>query len=141
MPSTAIVSGILLILLGIFGYSFSLIDGRASLTALIPAAFGLLLIIFGALAKSKENLRKHLMHAAVLVALAGFLIPAFRVVSQLIRNTQAVGAPPESADIGATFGVISLAVLSQIAMALICLVFVILCVKSFIAARRGTENI
>jgi len=119
MPSTSIISGALLILIGIIGYVFSIVDGNTSLTALIPAAFGLLLVIFGFLAKSNENLRKHLMHAAVLVALLGFLIPAGRLFSQM-SNIR-----------------ISLAVFSQVAMSLICLVFVILSVKSFVDARRN----
>ncbi len=123
MPSTSIISGVLLILIGILGYVFSLIDGNASVTALIPAAFGLLLVIFGLLAKSKENLRKHLMHAAVLVGLLGFLIPTIRLVSQA-NNIK-----------------VSLAVLSQAAMALICLFFVILSVQSFVNARRDRENL
>ena len=141
MPSTAIVSGILLILLGIVGYVFGLIDGHASLTALIPAAFGILFIILGAAARAKENLRMHLMHAAVLLGIIGFVIPAWRVVSNFISAFNAV-APPinstESAGIGATSGkILSLAIVSQIAMALICLVFVVLSVKSFIDARRN----
>ena len=121
MPSTSIISGVLLILIGILGYVFSLIDGNASVTALIPAAFGLLLVIFGLIAKSNENLRKHLMHAAVLVGLLGFLIPTIRLVSQA-SNIK-----------------VSLAVLSQAAMALICLFFVILSIQSFINARRNRE--
>lgn len=121
MPSTSIISGVLLILIGIAGYIFSLLDGNTSLTALIPAAFGILLVIFGFLAKSNENLRKHLMHAAVLVGLLGFLIPAYRLVSQM-SNIK-----------------VSLAVLSQAAMALVCLFFVILSVQSFINARRQRE--
>ncbi|MCA1623109.1 MAG: hypothetical protein LC768_01660 [Acidobacteria bacterium] len=121
MPSTSIISGALLILIGIIGYVFSIVDGNTSVTALIPAAFGLLLVIFGFLAKSNENLRKHLMHAAVLVALLGFLIPAGRLLSQM-SNIK-----------------ISLAVLSQVAMSLICLVFVILSVKSFVDARRNKQ--
>ncbi len=119
MPNTAIISGILLILIGVFGYVFSIIDGNTSLTALIPAAFGILLAILGIAAKSKENLRKHLMHVAVLVGLLGFIIPAARIISKL--NDLKV----------------SLAVLSQVAMSVVCLVFVILCVKSFIDARKN----
>lgn len=123
MPSTSIISGVLLILIGIIGYVFSIIDGNTSLTALIPAAFGLLLAILGFIAKSNEALRKHLMHAAVVVALLGFLIPAGRILSKI-------------SDIK-----VSLAVLSQAAMALICLAFVVLSVKSFIDARKlRTEN-
>ncbi len=119
MPSTSIISGILLIFIGIAGYVFSLVDGNTSLTALIPAAFGLLLLIIGLIAKSKESLRMHLMHAAVIVGLLGFIIPAWRLVSQA-GNIK-----------------ISLAVLSQAAMAIVCLFFVILSAQSFISARRN----
>ena len=119
MPTTAITSGILLILIGIIGYVFSIIDGNTSLTALIPAAFGILLAILGFVAKSKESLRMHVMHVAVLVGLIGFVIPAWRILST-ISNIK-----------------VSLAVLSQAAMSVVCLVFVILCVKSFIDARRN----
>ena len=119
MPSTSIISGVLLILIGIIGYVFSIMDGNTSLTALIPAAFGLLLAIFGFIAKSNEGLRRHLMHAAVIVGLLGFLIPAGRILSKI-------------SDIK-----VSLAVFSQAAMALICLVFVILSIKSFIDARKN----
>ncbi|MBA2620776.1 MAG: hypothetical protein H0U87_06220 [Acidobacteria bacterium] len=121
MPTTSIVSGVLLILIGIIGYAFSIIDKHTSLTALIPAAFGLLLVIFGSIARKNENLRKHLMHAAVLVGLLGFLIPAYRLFSRMNDLT------------------VSLAVLSQAAMALICLFFVILSVQSFVNARRSRD--
>lgn len=119
MPSTAIISGILLILVGIAGYAFSIVNNNTSLTALIPAAFGLLLLILGLLAKSKESLRKHLMHAAVLVGLLGFIIPTGRLVSQMSKIE------------------VSLAVMSQALMALICLFFVILSIQSFVNARRN----
>lgn len=119
MPFTTIMSGVLLILVGIFGYVFSIIDGSNAPTALIPSAFGLLLLIFGLIARSKENLRMHLMHAAVTVGLLGFIIPLTRLIPQ-ISNLK-----------------VSLAVLSQVAMSVICLVFVILCVKSFIDARKN----
>lgn len=139
MPSTSIIAGILLILLGIVGYVFGLVDGHASLTALIPAAFGILLVIFGAVARAKENLRMHLMHAAVLVGLAGFVIPAYRVAMNFFSASKSVApSSTENAGIAATGGnILSPAIISQAAMALICLVFVILCVKSFIDARRN----
>lgn len=119
MPTTAILSGILLTLVGVAGFGFSILDGANAPTALIPAAFGLLLVIIGFIARAKENLRMHLMHAAVLVGLAGFIIPLTRLIPQMSELK------------------VSLAVLSQAAMSLICLVFVILCVKSFINARRN----
>ncbi len=123
MPSTTIVSGILLILIGIAGYAFSLIDGNTSLTALIPSAFGVLLVILGIIATYSEGLRRHLMHAAMVIGLLGFLIPTFRLVSQM-SNIK-----------------ISLAVLSQALMALVCLFYVILGIQSFVNARRNRESL
>ena len=106
-------------MIGIIGYVFSIIDGNTSWTALIPAIFGLVLDVLGIAAKKMESLRKHLMHAAVVVGLLGFLASAGRILSRINDLT------------------VSLAVFSQVAMAVICLVFVLLCVKSFINARKN----
>jgi len=119
MPSTAIGCGLSLILIGIAGYVWGMLGGNASITALIPAFFGIVIALLGAFAKSNENLRKHLMHAAVLVGLIGFLIPAIRLLMKLSSLS------------------FSAAVASQLAMALICFIFVILCVQSFVNARRS----
>jgi len=119
MPSTAIISGVFLILIGIAGYAFSDLESTRRLTALIPAAFGLLLVILGFIAKSNENLRRHLMHAAVIVGLLGFLIPTARLLSNVSELRMSLG------------------VLSQAAMALVCLFFVILSIQSFVNARRN----
>lgn len=119
MPTTAIIFGSLLVIIGFVGYGYGLINGNASLTALIPAAFGFVLEILGFVARSNEPLRKHLMHAAVLVALLGFIMTAGRL---LMKAGQLSLAP---------------AVISQLAMAVVCLVFVILAVRSFIIARRA----
>jgi ribose/xylose/arabinose/galactoside ABC-type transport system permease subunit len=119
MPSTSIICGILLILIGVAGYISGVMNDRTSLTALIPAAFGALLALFGFIAQSKESLRKHLMHAAVVVALLGFIAVAARLVPKL-----------GSLDLSA-------AVIAQIAMGVVCLIFVVLAIKSFAAARRN----
>jgi hypothetical protein len=118
MTSTSIICGVLLILIGVIGYVYGMSTGAASPTALIPAAFGIVIVILGAIAAAKPDLRKHLMHVAVIVALLGFLIPAIRLLMKLNQLTM------------------SAAVISQLAMALVCLLFVILAVRSFIAARR-----
>lgn len=118
MPSTSIYSGALLVLLGMTGYFYGLATEKASVTALIPAFFGILLVIFGMIANSKENLRKLLMHASVLVALVGALASGGRLLSKFSDIT------------------LSMAFVSQILMALICLVFVILSINSFVAARK-----
>ena len=120
MPSTSIACGTLLILIGLLGYINGVMTNHASLTALIPAAFGVVLLLLGVFARMKENMRKHLMHAAAIVALVGFVMTAGRLVSKLSELSY------------------SAAVVSQVSMALVCLLFVILAVKSFADARRRT---
>lgn len=119
MPSTAIALGGLLILIGIVGYIYGAMNGNASVTALIPAFFGIVLAVLGAAAQAKENLRKHLMHAALVVALLGFIMPTGRLLSR------------------ASEFVLSPATLAQILMAAVCLLFLILGIKSFADARRN----
>ena len=109
------VFGALLTLLGLAGY---FLTGTSSLTALIPAIFGLLLLALGFLARS-EPVRKHAMHAAATVALVGCigaLIP-------LVRTP--IGLRP------------AMAVFSQGAMVVLTAVFVALCIRSFGDARRA----
>ncbi|HMJ08889.1 MAG TPA: hypothetical protein VK468_07780 [Pyrinomonadaceae bacterium] len=122
MVSTSIICGILLLLIGIIGYVHGVTTGHGSPTALIPALFGILLIILGAVSQMKEGLRKHLMHAAAVVALLGFLATAGRLVSKI-------------GDLS-----FSAAVVSQVAMALVCLVFLVLAIRSFSAARRARAD-
>ena len=121
MPSTSIVFGILLILIGVIGYVYGMAAGPASPTALIPAAFGIALLLLGVFSRIHEHLRKHLMHVAVLIGLIGFIITAGRLISKI-------------GDLS-----MSAAVLSQLAMAIVCLVYVVLSIKSFIDARRNRE--
>lgn len=122
MASTAIICGILLILIGVIGYVAGTLDNKASVTALIPAFFGIVLALLGVAARAKENLRKHLMHFALLIALLGFVMPTGRLVSRLGELS------------------LTMAVISQIAMALICLLFLVLGIKSFVDARRTSVN-
>jgi hypothetical protein len=119
MPTAGIVCGILLIIIGVAGYIHGLTSDKASITALIPAFFGIVLAALGAAAGGMENLRKHLMHVAVLIGLLGFLLPLGRVMSRLSEFT------------------LNAATASQLAMSAICLVFVVLAVRSFIAARAN----
>jgi hypothetical protein len=108
-----------LIALGVGGFAWT--EGR-SYTALIPAAVGLLLLILGLLAR-KDHLRKHAMHAAAMVGLIGLLgsVPGLLKLPTLISGGE-VERPT--------------AVVLQSVMAVLCAVFVGLCVNSFIAARR-----
>ena len=122
MPLTAIICGILLVLIGVVGYVNGQAAGHGSPTALIPAAFGIVLAALGALSQAKESLRKHLMHAALVVALLGFIATAGRLLSRVSE----LSASP--------------AVISQALMAIVCLAFVVLGIRSFAAARRNRES-
>ena len=120
MATTTIGFGVVLIILGLAGYFGS---GMASPTALIPAAFGLLLAIFGAMAKDDKK-RKLAMHIAVTVGLLGFL----GSVSGLFK----LPALLSGGDVARPA-----AVISQSIMAILMAIFVGMCVKSFIDARRS----
>ena len=120
MAKVAIGLGILLILLGVGGYAVS---GGASITALIPAFFGRAFLALGFIAR-KQGRRKHAMHAAAALGLLGFLGSVRGLVGLVtLLSGGAVDRPA--------------AVVAQSVMALLCAVFVVLCVKSFIDARRG----
>ncbi len=119
MATTTIGFGIVLIVLGVGGYFGT---DRVSVTALIPAAFGLLLVVFGALARDEKR-RKMAMHIAVTIGLLGFL----GTVSGLLQlptllSGGGVARPG--------------AVVSKSIMAALMAVYVGMCVKSFIDARR-----
>ena len=74
MAKVTVLFGIVLIILG--GGSFVL-TGNKFPTSLIPAAFGILLIIFGSMAETPVAKRRMLfMHIAVTVGLLGFLATA-----------------------------------------------------------------
>jgi uncharacterized membrane protein (UPF0136 family) len=122
MAKLTIVFGLLLILLGLVGYYGT---GHIHPTALIPAGFGLLLAIFGFLANTEDTRKKMLfMHIAVTLGLLGFLATAAAILQE-IQLLQGKVFPFPSA------------VESKAAMSIICLIFVLLCVRSFIAARRA----
>lgn len=122
MPSISIICGVLLILIGIVGYINGVTNDKASVTALIPAFIGLVMVLLGMLARLKEGLRKHLMHAAIVVALLGFIATAGRLMMKMSE----LSASP--------------AVLSQAATAIVCLAFVVFAIRSFAAARRERNS-
>jgi hypothetical protein len=124
MARLTIGFGVVLMVLGAWGFVGT---GSTHPTALIPAYFGLALAWSGALANSADAKRRMLwMHIAVSAGLLGFLGSG---VMAVIEVSKAHGGPLAH----------PIAVESQAAMALICLVFVGLCVRSFVAARRDRK--
>jgi uncharacterized membrane protein HdeD (DUF308 family) len=118
MPLLTIAVGIVLSLLGILGYVFS---ETRSLTALIPLVFGSLLEVCGVLAMNPA-MKKHAMHGASVLALVGVAGSAMGFVSFLKLISGGSVARPLGAQM-------------QAAMFVVCLVFLLLCVRSFREAR------
>jgi len=108
--------GFLLILLGVAGY---VATGGASITALIPAMLGAVFLVIALVGRGAEA-RKHAMHAALVVALLSLVGVVPRVLTAV-----------RAGDLQRP------AVLAQIAMIVILLVYILLGIKSFIDARRA----
>ncbi len=143
MTNQTLICGLALIVIGVFGY----VNGQKSAdeeyaqqvearkanseapepvkknvnTALIPAAFGglLLLCVVGVIVQ--PNLRKHIMHVAAVIGVLG-LIGGF---VPLIR--------------AGDFDVAKPAARNGLLMALICAIFVYFCIQSFIEARKARD--
>jgi hypothetical protein len=121
MAKTTILVGLVLIVMGAGSYFGS---GMVSMTALIPAFFGIPIALLGAAARD-ESRRKHAMHGAILLALLGFLgsVPGLLKLETLLAGT--AERPMATA--------------MQSVMAILLAVFIVLCVRSFIAARKARE--
>ena len=104
-------------MLGVASY---VATGRTSVTALIPAIFGAVLVMCALVAR-KEAMRKHAMHAAVAVALIGALASLGRAVPAMLDGGDLMRP----------------AFISQAIMAVLLIVYVALGVQSFIAARKA----
>jgi hypothetical protein len=125
MAKTTICLGVVLVLLGGLGYVSTGNHARISPVALIPAAVGFVLSILGFLALT-DNAKKRMlfMHIAVTIGLLGFLggLPSVLHYVQMIAQGRQFPNP--------------VIVQEMAAMSALLLFFVLLCVRSFIAARR-----
>jgi hypothetical protein len=123
MAKFTLVTALVLIVLGV---AFFVATGSHAPTALIPTYFGIVLGIFGLLANTEDSKRRMIfMHVAVTIGLLGVIFPGWRAGSALLASTHGAAlARP-------------LAVKEEFAMAITCLIFVVMCVRSFIAARRA----
>ena len=113
---TTRIIGFVLIAIGVVGY---VATGMASLTALIPAMVGAILLVL-ALVGRDPKARKHVMHAAVAFALIA-------AIGTLPRLLPALSAGDFQRP----------AVIAQAAMVTALIIYVLLGVKSFIDARRS----
>lgn len=122
MAKVTIILGLVLILLGVASY---VVTGSHYPTSLIPAAVGIILSVLGFLSLT-ENAKKRMlyMHIAVTVGLLGFLGTGWNIINYFQMMSGRHFAYP-------------IAVEEKAAMAAILLFFVLLCVRSFITARRS----
>ena len=121
MAKLTIWFGVLIVLVSL---GFWIGMGRTVTAALHPAGIGVLLIVCGALANT-ENLKKRMlwMHIAVTLGLIGFLTTGIRAAIEMAKGT-AMSMNPMGFE-------------ERVVIALISLIYVVLCVRSFISARRA----
>jgi hypothetical protein len=127
MPWLALVVGALLIGLGLQGYyDFGDLLGveKGHQTSLIPAYVGSALFVLGLIAMTGGTARKHAMHLAAMVGVLGAAGGLYR---------------PVKAYLNGTFDFNNMPTRLQLAMAGLCLAFVLMCVQSFLQARRQRE--
>lgn len=126
MARVTFVFGILLIALGLISFWGT---GSIHHTALIPTWFGLALAAGGLLAISRsEGRRKLFMHINVTVGLLGFLGAAGSALHEY-SSARSQGVDPNA-----------IALASQLTMAGLLLIYVNLCIRSFIKARRSRQE-
>jgi len=126
MAKVTIIFGVLLISLGLVGFFGT---GAIHYTALIPTWFGLALTIGGILAISpSESRRKIFMHINVTIGALG-CIGAFIVAVQGYGAARSAGIDPDF-----------IALAAKLAMGVLLLIYVNLCVRSFIQARRSRQG-
>ncbi len=126
MAKVTLVFAVLLIVLGAAGYWGT---GSQHSTALIPAWFGVALGFGGLLSISpSESRRKIFAHINVTVGLLG-LIGAVASAVREYAHARSLGESPDA-----------IALTAQLAMAVLLLVYVNLCVRSFIQARRSRQE-
>jgi hypothetical protein len=119
MAVTGVGAGALLTIIAVGGYVGT---GIQSWTALIPAFAGIPILLSSALALNPSK-RALGMHIAVLFGLLGFLAPLGRLIPATIKGELTLNFAT-----GVMF-----------AMAVICGAFTVLCVRSFIAARKARQ--
>ena len=126
MAKVTLVFAVLLIALGLAGH-FAIPSAHSM--ERVCAAFGLALGIFGFLAISpSESRRKLFMHVNSAIGIIGLLVGAVSAL-QTYGDARSRGIDPDMK-----------AIAFRLAMAFLMLVYVNLCVRSFLNARRSREG-
>lgn len=126
MAKVTLIFAVLLVALGLAAY---LGTGSIHPTALIPMWFGLALGVFGFLAISpNEGRRKLFMHINVTIGLLGFLGAAGSALHEY-GSARSAGLEPDH-----------IALACQLTMVGLLLIYINLCIRSFIAARKARKQ-
>ncbi|MGK0185045.1 MAG: hypothetical protein ACI9R3_000820 [Verrucomicrobiales bacterium] len=120
MSKISIFFGLLLVTLGL---AFYVATGSEKVTALIPSFLGAVIILLGAVALVPK-FKKHAAHGAALAGLLGIL-GGLGMGLKAVMSAGDIEHP--------------LAVTEQFIMGIICVFYLILCVKSFIGARKAMK--
>tara|TARA_B100001029_G_scaffold176659_1_gene179946 strand:+ start:752 stop:1141 length:390 start_codon:yes stop_codon:yes gene_type:complete len=116
IPRIAIYEGAILVLWGIAAY---IISGQSSITAMIPSFMGAPLMILGILSEKIPDMRHHLMHASMVLALL-MVLGGTRVFANFSDMS-------------------NLAISSHIVLILVGMTFMVCGIMSFRAARLARE--
>lgn len=119
MRLNALITGLICVGVGLYSYTQGKPNettGVVSKTALIPAWIGLVFLVSAALSHLKPLLHKHAMHVAALASLVGLLGAAMPIKVRGLDFSQA-------------------SVQGSVLLFLACGTFLVLAVRSFIAAR------
>ena len=118
MENVAMIYGIFLL---VWGIGVTILSDSQSITSLIPAIFGLPILILSFIAKKLPNKKKVLMHIVVLIGMIIF-IGGLDIIRGLIQGNIFTNIWASS---------------SKLMMMISGLVFTILCIKSFIYNRKN----
>ena len=123
MPLIVFVSGLLLTALGLIAYFAFATGEERSLTAMIPAFWGVPIMAGGIASLLTKSIRKHAMHLVAILALLGVLAPLGRLIPASIENGFAFDAKS----------------FTQIGMSVVCAVLLYFTIASFIEARKARK--
>ena len=122
MPKITILFSVFYVTVGLGAF---FLTGATHKTALIPAYLGAVLLILGLLGQ-KENLRKHVMHAALVVG----LLALFGTARSLLKLPSAFDGTAER----------PFAIYAQAVTAVLSIAYLSLGIRSFIQARRSRSS-
>lgn len=112
MHRWTILFGLLLVAIGLGGYYFA--DAKQPM-ALIPAVLGIAMFVCGVVA-AQGAMRRLAMHVAALIGMIGFVGPMVTIFNDITNTAEVLAKGLTSA---------------------LCLMFVMMCINSFLEARRA----